>query len=71
MSMTKKDKDALQANWTQARNQVDAEFPGLTTQDLESDVDQLSTVISDRLGSDKAEVEKSLKQIAQSYNVDA
>jgi uncharacterized protein YjbJ (UPF0337 family) len=70
MTMTEQERQALQDNWNQAKDQVRAQFPDVTDDDLnqgQSSPDQLADTISQRTGQDRSSVEQSLKGIAQQF----
>jgi uncharacterized protein YjbJ (UPF0337 family) len=70
MTMTQQEKDALQQNWSEAKEQIKSQFPDVTDDDLnqaQSSPDQFASTVAQRTGQDQSSVESSLKSIAQQY----
>jgi len=71
MTMTQQERDALNQNWDQAKGQIQAQFPGLSEQDLQagqSSPDQLASRIAQQTGQDQNQVEQQLRQVAQQFS---
>jgi len=64
MTMNQDQKQALQQNWEQAKNQVRSTFQGVTDEDL-SDPSTAADRIAQRTGQDRNQVEQQLSRIAE------
>lgn len=70
MTMTQQERDALTQNWDQAKQQIQAQFPGLDENTLssgQSSPDQLPSMIAQSTGQDMNQVEQQLRQMAQQF----
>jgi hypothetical protein len=70
MTMTQQERDALTQNWDAAKQQIQAQFPGISEDDLnqgQSAPDQFAAVVASKTGQDQNQVEQSLRQVAQGF----
>lgn len=71
MTMNQQDKEALTQNWDQARQQLQAQFPGISEQDLDdarSNPDQAVSKLAQASGQTEDQVRQSLTNVAKQFS---
>ncbi len=69
--MTQQERDALTQNWDQAKSQIQAQFPNVSDDVLESGrqtPDTLPSHIAQSTGEDQKDVEQKLRSVAQQFS---